>query len=264
MPSLIAERSEWKEDVLAFADELNTSCEGDYRSATAGNGGGIRKTTLRVLVSNDRTAFPAHSQSQRRLQSVSGPRQLPGLRFGCVGVVGDGHIACVSGAARRNQTRSPLVISTWPMSSRMRASCHRLSWGPWKGIRTRKTGIVAWRHWIGSALCQSCSRQSKRRSMLVVVVDESEKRRESEVGEYWASICRRLNHRPGWDQLSQEGLQQLRDEVGEVASKTSAICCFRIRTSVRYEVVWMVGNVACWSDLGWICFKEHHVDSAIW
>jgi CRISPR-associated endonuclease/helicase Cas3 len=90
----------------------------------------------------------------------------------------------------------------------------------------------------------------------VILINESS-------GKAWIRTRRILSHylpqigsRTWAGQLSQSGLDQLRQKLKEAASKSAAIACHRIVTRSRMELEWTVGSTTCFAEDGRFAFRQ--------
>ncbi len=92
--------------------------------------------------------------------------------------------------------------------------------------------------------------------MLVVVVDESAKHARIRSRRLLSKYLPQIASSTWMGSLSTEGIEQLREELSGKASKNSALCCFRVRSNVRFERLWIVGSKDNWSENGWFSYRE--------
>ena len=92
--------------------------------------------------------------------------------------------------------------------------------------------------------------------MLVVVVDESEKRARIKSRRILSKWLPQVGSSTWIGSLSKEGISQMHEELRAKASKSTSICCFLTKSRWRFEVLWMVGNRDKWDDFGWFAYKK--------
>ena len=91
--------------------------------------------------------------------------------------------------------------------------------------------------------------------MLVVVIDESTKASRTRVRRAVSKYLPQVGSGTWVGSLSQEGVEQLRDDVRKSAKRNTAVICFRVRSLRRYDVAWTAGDVSSWDDRGCYAFK---------
>lgn len=97
--------------------------------------------------------------------------------------------------------------------------------------------------------------------MLVVVVDESAKKAWVRSRRIVAKYLSQVAGGTWIGSLSTEGLSELHSELREKASKNTAVACYRIHSSRRFCLEWVVGSKENWNEDGLFAFKERTVSS---
>lgn len=92
--------------------------------------------------------------------------------------------------------------------------------------------------------------------MLVVVVDESEKRARVQSRRVLSKWLPQVGSTVWIGSLSKEGIDQMRNDLCAKASKNMSVCCFLARSSWRYEALWIVGKRSHWNEMGWFSYGE--------
>ena len=92
--------------------------------------------------------------------------------------------------------------------------------------------------------------------MLVVVVDESEKRARVKSRRVISKWLPQIANTTWIGSLSKEGLHQLHDELLAKASKNTSICCFIAKSRWRFDVLWIVGHKQNWDMNGWFSYSQ--------
>ena len=92
--------------------------------------------------------------------------------------------------------------------------------------------------------------------MLVVVVDESEKRARIRSRRVLSKWLPQVANSTWIGSLSKEGIAQMHDELRAKASKSTSLCCFLAKSRWRFEVLWIVGSRDRWDERGWFAYSE--------
>ena len=92
--------------------------------------------------------------------------------------------------------------------------------------------------------------------MLVVVVDESEKRARVRSRRVLSKWLPQVGSAVWIGSLSKEGIEQMRNDLCDKASKSMSVSCFLARSSWRFEVLWVVGKRSNWNETGWFAYSE--------
>ena len=93
--------------------------------------------------------------------------------------------------------------------------------------------------------------------MLVVVVDESEKKARVRTRRILAKWLPQIASATWFGSLSKEGVEQMHAELRARASKSTSVCCYLAKSSWRFEVLWMVGHRDKWNEIGWFSYSCH-------
>lgn len=92
--------------------------------------------------------------------------------------------------------------------------------------------------------------------MLVIAIDESQKAALNRSRRVLSKWLIQIGSRTWTGSLSEEGINTMQSELKKVASKSSAVVVFSVRSGRRMSPIFFCGSRSDWDDNGWYSHKS--------